>query len=79
VKTLAEIAGLLGASEWDVFEEAYIREFGVSGEFEIEEAYSTYLRTGESPYWVTSYLYGFPEEIWGQTSSSSNRLARLVY
>lgn len=79
MKTLAEIAGLLGTSEWDVFEEAYIREFGVSGEFEIEEAYSTYLQTGELPHWVTSYLYGFPEEIWGHTPPSSNRLARLIY
>ena len=71
MRTISELAELLNCSEWDVFEKAFVQEFGVSGNGDIETSYNMYLETGVIPSWVVSFINEYPENLWETAASCS--------
>ena len=69
MRTISELAGLLDCSEWDVFEKAFVQEFGASSNDDIETSYNMYLETGIIPAWVASFIHEYPENLWEAAAS----------
>jgi hypothetical protein len=69
MRTISEISNLFDCTEWQVFERAYVDNFGESSEEEIESAYTAYLTIGELPGWVSTFLHEYPEEYWEESLS----------
>ena len=64
MRTISELADLLDCNEWDVFEKAFVQEFGPSSNDDIEAPYNMYLETGVIPSWVASFIHEYPENLW---------------
>ena len=57
MRKLTQASGILGLSEYAVFEKAYAEWFGRAGDGRtLDDAFGRYLRGRGIPYWVRSYI-----------------------